>query len=283
MQPTLLTDEQRQTFEKDGYLIVPDALDASQINQLLETGDRLMDGFDFSDYYAHRRPGLVQEQPFLDLVTNERTVPLIVQLLNANIHITNTALIYKHPQPPEEPSNCVWHRDVGVALDIGHTMLPCVGLKIGYCLTDFPQPDSGGTMFVRGSNHLKAALSIKKEAVHPDEYDQPILRAGDAFLFESRTYHAPGRNIVDYIAKVVIYGYHYRWIKPDHYMRFYDGAQQPDTHVMNRTDDVGRQLLGATVDSQGREAPDGIDWPIKAWAEQHRIPVEAYDHTVVEA
>lgn len=279
MHPTLLTDEQRRTFEDDGYLIIPDALDADQIERLLETGDRLMDGFEYHDYYAHRRPGLVQEQPFLDLVTNERTVPLIIQLLNANIYITNTALIYKHPQPPEPPDQCNWHRDVGVALDVGHEILPRVGLKVGYCLTDFPQPDSGATMFVRGSNRMKSALPIKDGALHPDAYDQPIMKAGDAFLFESRTYHAPAFNFTDYIAKVVIYGYHFRWIRRDHYMGFYNDANQPDADLMNRTDDIGRQLLGATIDSQGREAPDGIDWPIREWAEKNHVPVTAYGHT----
>ena len=69
-------------------------------------------------------------------------------------------------------------------------------------------------MFVRGSNNLKSALAIRRGRIHPDEYEQPILRAGDAFLFENRTYHAPASNYTDRVAKVVIYGYHYRWIKP---------------------------------------------------------------------
>ena len=65
-------------------------------------------------------------------------------------------------------------------------------------------------------------------------------------------------------------------------MRFYNGVRQPDADLLNRTDDIGHQLLGAAVDSQGREAPDGIDWPIREWAKQHHIPVTAYEHTVTE-
>lgn len=280
MHPTPLTPSQRLSFEEDGYLVVPGALDPGQIEALTETGDRLMEGFDYPDFYAHRRPGLVQEQPFLDLVTNERTVPLIVALLGFNIHITNTALIYKHPEAPGDTGQVNWHRDVGVSLDVGHVVLPFVGLKIGYCLTDFPGPDSGATLFVRGSNNMKSALPIRKGQIHPDEYVQPILRAGDAFLFENRTYHAAGLNFAKQIAKVVIYGYHYRWIKPDHYMRFYNDMPQPDPGLLEGTDDVGRQLLGATVDSEGREAPDGIDWPIREWADRHGLDVAQYTHTV---
>ena len=94
MHPTPLTVSQRQFFEENGYLIVPNALDPPEIEALRTAGDRLMEGFEYTDYYAHRRPGLLQEKSFLALATNERTVPLIVALLGYNIHITNTALIH---------------------------------------------------------------------------------------------------------------------------------------------------------------------------------------------
>ena len=53
-------------------------------------------------------------------------------------------------------------------------------------------------------------------------------------------------------------------------MRFYNGVTQPDAGLLEATGDIGRQLLGATTDSEGREAPDGIDWPIREWAELPR-------------
>tara|TARA_B100001750_G_scaffold159647_1_gene128670 strand:- start:162 stop:1010 length:849 start_codon:yes stop_codon:yes gene_type:complete len=280
MLPTPLTVSQRRFFEENGYLIVPNVLNPSEIETLMAVGDRLMEGFEYTDFYAHRRPGLLQEKPFLALATNERTVPLIVALLGYNIHITNTALIYKHPEPPKNLGSYNWHRDVGVSLDVGHAILPRVGLKIGYCLTDFLSPNTGATMFVKGSNNMKTPLPISQGGVHPEVYEQPILKAGDAFLFESRTYHAPASNYSDQVAKLVIYGYHYRWIKPDHYMRFYNGRLQPEKSLLQASDDVGRQLLGATLDSKNREAPDGIDWPIRQWAKQHGLDVSQDVHTI---
>ena len=116
-----LTETQRRDFNENGYLIVPQALDRATVDRLIEGGDRLMESFEYEDYYAHRRPGLIQEEDaYASLVTNSSTVPLIVQLLGPNIHITNTALIYKHPQAPETPASRNWHRDVGVHLDLGH-------------------------------------------------------------------------------------------------------------------------------------------------------------------
>ena len=276
-----LTDTQRRDFNENGYLIVPQALDRATVDRLIEGGDRLMESFEYEDYYAHRRPGLIQEEDaYASLITNSSTVPLIVQLLGPNIHITNTALIYKHPQSPEMPTVRNWHRDVGVNLDLGHRGLPRVGLKIGYCLTDFTGPNSGATMFVRKSNNLSEPLPIPKGKVDPLEFDEPILRAGDAFLFESRIYHAAGLNFTDQVAKVAIYGYHYSWIKPDYYLRHYNGKLQPDAVLLEKLDDAGRQLLDAGEGTDGRSAPNGIHWPLVEWAEHHGVMPEKQTHVV---
>jgi ectoine hydroxylase-related dioxygenase (phytanoyl-CoA dioxygenase family) len=269
-----LTEAERQAFDENGYLVVRQAIDAETIDQLIEAGDRLMESFEYSDYYAHRRHGLVQEAAFAALATNPNTLSLIVQLLDANIHITNTSLIYKHPQQPTSPEFRNWHRDVGVHLDVGHENAPRVGLKIGYCLTDFTEPNSGATLFVRKSNNLKEPLAISKDEVDPQVFDEPSLQAGDAFLFESRIYHAAGLNFTDCIAKVVIYGYHYRWVKPDYYLRYYDEQLQPDEALLEKLDDIGRQLLGGQESVDGRIDPNGLHWPLKEWAEQHGLAPE---------
>ena len=276
-----LADEQRRSFDKNGYLIVPQALDGETIERLIETGDRLMESFEYEGYYAHRRYGLVQEDAFAELVTNSPTVPFIVQLLGPNLHITNTALIYKHPEAPTVPENRNWHRDLGAHLDVGHENAPRVGLKIGYCLTDMVVPNSGATLFVRASNSLPEPLAIPKGRVDPPAYDEVPLRAGDAFLFENRTYHAAGLNFTEQVTKVVIYGYHYRWIKPDYYLTHYNDRKQPDEPLLDKLDDIGRQLLGGHIDTRGGIDPNGIQWPLPAWAERHGVTGQAPQ--VVEA
>ncbi len=269
-----LTEIQRQEFEDNGYLIVREAIDTMMIERLIEAGDRLMESFEYHGYYAHRRDGLVQEPAFAALVTESKAVPLILQLLGTNLHITNTALIYKHPQPPEKPDNRNWHRDVGVHLDVGHRACPRVGLKVGYCLTDFSVPNSGATWFVRKSHTLKEPLGIPEGEVDPPAYDEPLLRAGDAFLFESRIYHAAGLNFGSNISKVVIYGYHYRWVKPDYYLRYYNDMLQPDACLVSNLDDLGRQFLGAEEDTQGRRDANGVHWAGLEWASVHNLKLE---------
>ena len=62
-----LTAAQRQEFDENGYLIVREALDDEMIRRLTETGERLMEAFEYHGYYAHRRDGLVQEPVFAAL------------------------------------------------------------------------------------------------------------------------------------------------------------------------------------------------------------------------
>jgi ectoine hydroxylase len=269
-----LTDDQRNFFDHNGYLIVPGALSAETVAAVTSAADGLMDGFEYEGYYQHRRDGLVQDRTLATLATTSQTISLVVQLLGTHIHITNIALIYKHPQPLDDPGDCTWHRDVGVHLDIGHRNLPRVGLKMGYCLTDMDDPNTGATLFASGSNLQQEPLVIPKDQIHPEKFIEPVLKAGDAFLFESRIYHGAAINTLDRIAKIAMFGYHYTWVRPDYYLHFHDGEAQPSAAVLENLDDIGRQLLRATADSQGREAPNGIDWPIAEWAEKHGMSLE---------
>ena len=135
-------------------------------------------------------------------------------------------------------------------------------------------PNSGATWFIRKSHKLSKPLGIPEGTVDPPVYDEPLLHAGDAFLFESRIYHAAGLNFRENISKVVIYGYHYRWIKPDYYLRYYNDSLQPDETLTENLDDLGRQFLGASTDTQGRRDPNGVHWAGSEWAAAHHLNLE---------
>ena len=54
-----LTEAQRRDFDADGFLIIPQALDAETVTHLTEAGDRLMKSFmdDPKSVYLQRRDG----------------------------------------------------------------------------------------------------------------------------------------------------------------------------------------------------------------------------------
>src|SRR5215467_3852755 len=134
-----LRPEQRRSFAADGFLVVPNALSAERVGQLVEACDRLAKSLldkpaiTGRPEYNHLdlRPGLLNEEALFDLITNSSTVPLVVQLLSPNIHLHSTTLLYKRPEDPNAPTfRRGWHRDIRIPRDLGHRSLPLVGMKI---------------------------------------------------------------------------------------------------------------------------------------------------------
>jgi ectoine hydroxylase-related dioxygenase (phytanoyl-CoA dioxygenase family) len=274
-----LTPEQRKAFADDGFLVVRDALDAQTVTQLIEESDRLAGVFlrkptiSGKPEYNHLdlRRGLLKEKALLALVSNSATVPLVVQLLSPNIHLHSTTIIYKRPENPDDPPfRRGWHRDIRIPKDLGHEQLPLVGIKVCYCLTDFAQPNCGMTLMARGSHRLPGPLKIPKEDVDPLDVEvcDLQLKAGDALFFENRIYHTAAPNRSDRVSKVVIYGYAYRWMKPEVYL------ENPDEQQLLASDPITRQLLG------GYRDVDTPAWAIERWAKRHGLKRDAVPWTV---
>ena len=258
-----LSAAQRRAIDSDGFLVVPQVLDADAVSLLTAASDRLMGPFldDPEQVYLQLRQGLVQE-PDLDLlVAHPKTVPLVVQLLSPNIHLHSTSIIYKKPRDaalsaPERG----WHRDIGIAEDLGHQGLPRLGIKVCYCLSDFSAPASGMTLLAPGSHINGTPLGIRAGEVDPPEVADIRVRAGDAVFFENRVFHSAAPNLSDRISRVIIYGYAYRWMKTDQYL------DPPDPQVLQRAGSaIDFQLLGGYYNVD--ESPQAL----LDWAEEHGV------------
>ena len=274
-----LTAEQRQSFDDDGFLIVRDALDASTVERLIEEGDRLAAAFlrkpevpEKPEYnHLDLRQGLIREKALLTLVSHSTTVPLVVQLLSPNIHLHSTTLIYKRPSRPNATEfRRGWHRDIRIPRDLGHRAVPLVGIKICYCLTDFSQRDSGMTKLAPKTHLRTEPLMLRKGQGDPIgvEVCDLNLNAGDAFLFENRIFHTAAPNLSDRVSKVLMYGYAYRWMKPEVYL------ERPDKRLLEQADPVSRQLLG------GYRDVDTPAWALQAWAKRNGVLPAAVPWTV---
>ncbi|HEY6215202.1 MAG TPA: phytanoyl-CoA dioxygenase family protein [Pyrinomonadaceae bacterium] len=269
-----LTEEQRQAFAEDGYLVVREALDQETVDRLLAEADRLAAPFLYKPEIAGKpeynhldlRRGLLKERTLLALVANSTTVPLVVQLLSPNIHLHSTTVIYKRPETRDAPSfRRGWHRDIRIPKDLGHEQLPLVGIKICYCLTEFHEPNCGMTLMARGTHLRTEPLKIPKGAVDPlgVEVKDLQLNAGDALFFENRIFHTAAPNRSDRTSKVVIYGYAYRWMKPEVYL------ENPDEQQLVNVDPITRQLLG------GYRDVDTPAWALERWAKRHGVMRES--------
>ena len=273
-----LTADQRRAFAADGFLVVRNALDRDAVERLLSETDQVAAAFLRKSIVAGKpeynhldwRRGLLKYEALLSLVTHSPTVPLVVQLLSPNIHLHSTTVIYKRPETGDTPMfRRGWHRDIRMARDFGHQNLPLAGIKICYCLTDFPEPDSGMTLLARGTHLRTEPLQIPKGGVDPIDVEvcDLQLNAGDALLFENRIFHTAAPNRSDRTSKVVIYGYAYRWLTPEVYL------QTPDEAQLAQTDPITRQLLGGYRDI------DTPPWALDRWARKHGVSRETLTWT----
>jgi hypothetical protein len=265
-----LTPEQLRAFNDDGFLVVRKVLNRTQIDSLIEGGDRLADAFlkkpivmDRPEFnHIDLRPGLLEEPALRDLVGFAPTVSLLAQLLSPNIHLHSTALIYKRPENPDAPTfRRGWHRDIRIPEDLGNSGLPRVGIKVCYCLTDFHRADAGMTLMARGTHLRQEPLVIRRGESDPEGVEVCDLRldAGDALLFENRIFHTAAPNRSDRVSRVIIYGYAYRWMKPEVYL------DPPDERHLAGANLILRQLLGGYRDI------DTPPWALQEWARANGV------------
>jgi ectoine hydroxylase-related dioxygenase (phytanoyl-CoA dioxygenase family) len=271
----LLTPSQRVQFDQDGYLIVRGALGGEQVAELVAAGDRLIasdEQFDRQSSggtYDGFRNVLSRGAAFAKLLTHGTTVPLVAQLLSPNLQLHTSHLIYKHPEAPgADPMGLSpgWHRDINtLPADLGWFGNQRMEIKVAYYLSDARPANSGVTMVARGSNHWTTPPQLDV-AGNPPDVVLPDLAPGDALLFENRTYHAARLNTSTATRKCVMFGYSYRWMRPD------DWLEQPED-LLAQLDDIGRELVSPMRhrDATGRFAPCADRHALRDWATRHGV------------
>jgi ectoine hydroxylase-related dioxygenase (phytanoyl-CoA dioxygenase family) len=264
MKFTKLEDKDRNFFDQNGYLIVRNALDSDMLARVTAACDRIVEQRydpDNPDRRASYPDVLPEDEVFLPLLTCETTVPLVVQLLSFNLRFAKSHLIYNFPDPPEAKPSTDWHRDFReTPFDLGSHRYPRILIKVAYQLSDTTRL-SGNTVLVPGSNNYTRLLKIPAGQNDPDNAIELELNAGDAFFFESRTWHRVGLNRTEVPRKCLMMGYSYAWISP------LDYDVQPQWLLEKVTDPIARQLIGAEKNSQKE-----IDYSaLMEWAEKYGL------------
>ncbi len=281
MEPTCLdyciTDEQRDHFNQQGYLIVENALDSQMVERVLRAGDRVD-----ARERENRALGpnemmgkfrtIVEEDIFLELLDWPGTFPLIWDILGWNVQHYISHLIYYPPEPKGEEATRRggWHQDGGRPVPEMERPHPRLSLKIGFWLTDIDEPDRGGIRIVPGS-HKRDTPPDREPEVGPDspagvgfeDMVQVRVKAGTAVLFDRRLWHSRGLNTSDVTRKVLFLGYSYRWLRGLDYNVISD-------EILEKCDPIRRQLLGDGVDVKGWWQPTDDDVPLKGWLLEHK-------------
>jgi hypothetical protein len=263
-----MTDEQRDSFDQQGYLIIEDALDADMIRRLTAAGDRVdgrerqTQGLDANALMGKFRT-IVEEDVFLDLLDWPKTFPLIWDILGWNVQHYISHLIYYPPEPAEnsEPGG-IWHQDGGRPVPEMERPHPRLSLKIAFWLTDTDAPDRGGIRIIPGS-HKRDEFPERRPEVEPEGVMQLQVKAGTAALFDRRMWHARGINRSNVTRKVLFLGYSYRWLRGLDYNLI-------PAEILAKCDPIRRQMLGDGVDVKGWWQPTDEDVPLKGWLLAHK-------------
>lgn len=259
--------EQKAAFDRDGFLLVRDAIPSSLLGQIQEVTERLYrdgvttDGLSERNHWQMRNC-LPADPIFLELLDLPTILPLVVHLLDWDIHLITSHLIVRPPSPPgtsEFFKGEGWHRDGGQSYRQMQEPHPRLFLKVAFLLSDQTEPGRGNTMVVPGSNRLMGPPAQSPEMPHPYGAIEIQGKAGDAFLFEQRTWHAVGPNYSNLTRKSLFYGYGYRWVRAMDY-------QSMPEDLLERCDPIRWQLLGGVKTPMGVYLPTEEDVPIRQWA-----------------
>jgi len=218
---TGISDAQRAAFDRDGYIIIRDALSKNEIGALLEAGERAQErwladpdrkGSD-NPFLRRVEPLIEYDDAFVELLDHPGYFPVIRELLGDGIAIIDTAYFVS---PPGQGwgSTSEWHIDEALTGPDG-APIPLFA-KVTIPLVDIADIDDGPTAVVPGSH----ALSYNDILPDPqDPRDMPgkvpiLVPAGDVYIFHGRVHHAAMPNVGSQTRRVLHYNYGHIWMKP---------------------------------------------------------------------
>jgi len=262
----LLTDSERDRFERDGFLLLPRALDADTVTRLLAASDhedaryREEDGVG-PHHVLNLHDLVVREDAWLELLDWPTTFPKVWGVLGWHIQLFHTQLLVTPPAPAgAAPGAYGWHQDNNrMNLDMETSPQPRVSVKVGYFLTHLPEAGMGNLSVVPGSHELgRPSVPLGEQ---PDGAIEVTAEAGDAILFDRRLWHAASTNCSNQTRVFVTYGYAYRWLRSKSAMQH--------AELFGRVDPIRRQLLGWCSTANGYFEPTDDDVPLRTWLREH--------------
>ncbi len=262
----VLTPEQRDFIDANGYLVIENVLEPDVVAEIDAAIDELHEreadaGRLEADGRLNIRNCITEHDAFFQLLDWHKTAPLAWGILNWNIQMITSHLLVlpsKDQPPPKVKERIGLHRDGGTSPSEMQEPHPRILLKIAYAISDQSDPASGATVLLPGSNRLTGTPAIDTETGGARGAISMNVKAGDAFIFEQRTWHGPGHNWSGKPRKTIFMGYAYRWVKPMDYVAM------PDELIAKCTTPLQKQLLGVVSDPLSYYLPKDEDVPLRA-------------------
>jgi len=216
-----VTDDQAAQFDRDGYVVIEDLIDAAT----LEAVTREIDGFEAKvEAFLKTQPDermMIAEagaltvtlhiasrsQVLRDLVTSEPLTDLCADLIGPDVNLYWDQAVYKKP---EKPRRVPWHQDNGYTYTE-----PQQYLTVWLALTDATL-DNGCPHVAPGLHRMGTLAHYYVEPLGFECFEDPPppsgeatapVKAGGAVVFSSLMPHLTGPNLTDDVRKAYIVQY----------------------------------------------------------------------------
>ena len=261
----VLSSDQKQFVDNNGYLLIKNALSTDVVAEIDTAVDEVYAkeekaGNLEANGKLNLRNCITHHEAFLQLLDWHKSFPYACGVLNWNIQMITSHLIVlpSKEEPPDDVKTKIGlHRDGGTSYREMQEPHPRILLKIAYAISDQTDPASGATVLVPGSNRLTGMPARDPETGLARGAISMNVNAGDAFLFEQRTYHGIGHNWSGLPRKTIFMGYAYRWVKPMDYIMM-------PNELVDRCNPIQKQLLGVVDDALSFYIPQDKDVPLKS-------------------
>jgi hypothetical protein len=262
----LLRDDERADFERDGYIIVEDALPPDLLRGLRTQADQELAAFrrmpDVTRHHVLNLHDLIgRDDAYLPLVDLPSVFPKVWGILGWHIQVFHSQLIVTPPAPEgARPGAYGWHQDNNrMNLDLDGDVQPRISVKVGFFLSDLPRPGMGNLCVVPGSQR-DGRPHIGADEQPPGTCELTV-RSGDAVIFDRRLWHAASTNCSASARQFLTVGYSYRWLRAKSAMCL--------DELLESLPPIRRQLLGATTAPNAWFDPSDADVPLRAWITEH--------------
>ena len=176
-------------FQRDGFVVIPDALSSSQVATLNTAFTRYETEFPqewsrFSESFIHTADVLPHMSDFDATIENPVVLPFLQRLLGEKLAFEEMSLMIRNPTDNVGELKG-WHRDVVRAFDRRHEIKV---LSVVYYLTDVTAQDH--CFSIIPGTHDGPHGTMRPEDVQPGMEVDALGPAGSAFVFHARCIHA---------------------------------------------------------------------------------------------
>jgi hypothetical protein len=209
--PQGFTKEQWEQFDRDGYLLIENALTKDEVAGFIETIDRVVakhpaytPGKPFApwDGVAHLHPALTE------LIDHPRHIGFAYDLYGELLKLHNSQFFLRTPGK----TGTKWHNDGARAVPYGvYAPLIPLQLKIAYWLTDLPHPHMGNLVVVPGSQKSQKFDAYTKDREVEGQY-VVCVPAGTMMLMNGNIFHTVQDNESDITRYNFFYTYCPSWV-----------------------------------------------------------------------